>query len=183
MHIEENALTKEIFITVITPELVLGLQSGLFYSWDQVPWAASLCVVVFDDVIGMPAWENINRVLSGLGQSSCCERRLHPRLQGCLGQSGSTAVLSRGESSVGGRSRICALAAKQGRSQTSRCICRQLNGRKWIVVKCHPVSRLLSGLLGQQTGVQYYNMWDSSKKGPSRYLKVVNSLKCHVLCF
>lgn len=48
----------------------------------------------------MPAWENINRVLSRLIQSSCLERGLLLRLQSCLAQSGRTAVLSQGEISV-----------------------------------------------------------------------------------
>lgn len=47
-----------------------------------------------DDLIRTPAWENINRVLSRLIQSSCLERGLLLRLQRCLARSGRTAVLS-----------------------------------------------------------------------------------------
>lgn len=56
--------------------------------------------IIFDDLIRMPAWENINRVLSPLIQSSCLERGLLLRVQGCLAQSGRSAVLSQSKISV-----------------------------------------------------------------------------------
>lgn len=93
-------------------------------------------MIIFDDLIRMPAGENINRVLS-LIQSSCLERGLHPKLQSCLGQSGRTAVLFSGGNFSPYQPQMCWQArghtgiqagldadslAKQGRRQAGRQI-------------------------------------------------------------
>lgn len=67
----------------------------------DIPHTVALCVILFDNLIRMPVWENINRVLSRLIQSSCLEGCwLLLRLQSCLAQFGHTAVLSQAKISV-----------------------------------------------------------------------------------
>lgn len=67
----------------------------------DTPHIVALCVILFDHLIRMPAWKNINSVLSRLIQPSCLERCwLLLRPQRCLVQSAPHCSTSQAKISV-----------------------------------------------------------------------------------